>query len=131
MSAMSGLVACPSCGLHHPDAGLPRPADLRASGECEAAGAAAVARFYAPGPMWSRQFGVDAYACSHPEPSTPAGIQRTALCLMTLDLSLECGQPVGEGSAMHGEMMRSRPTIFTALEPPRGAEPRAHRPRAG
>lgn len=37
---------------------------------------------------------------------------------MTMDLYLECDQPIAAGSIMHAEMMRDRPTIFYPLTPP-------------
>lgn len=115
---MSGLVACPSCGDAYPDLGLPAPADLRASGECRAASAERFAPFYAAPLVGHRQLVVDAYACTHPDAGTRKGAQATALSLMTLDLMLECGQPVADGSAMHHEMMRAGPPTFPALAAP-------------
>lgn len=111
-------VQCPSCGLIHPAVGLPRPRGLLASGECHAASSELLSAFYQPNLMNARQYVVDAYACTHPDNVTRVGVQTTALCLMTLDLYLECGQPVSEGSEMHQEMMRLHPDFFTPLDIP-------------
>lgn len=111
-------IQCPSCGLTHLAGGLPKPRGILASGECHAASSEVLAAFYQPSLVSERQYVVDAYACTHPENTTRLGVQTTALCLMTLDLSLECGQPVAEGSAMHQEMMRQHPDFFTPLEIP-------------
>lgn len=111
-------IQCPSCGLSHPALGLPRPRSLRASGECQAASSQVLSAFYSPALVSHRQYVVDAYACTHPDNTTRLGVQTTALCLMTLDLYLECGQPVADGSAMHQEMMLSHPDFFTSLDIP-------------
>ncbi|WP_415789062.1 DUF5946 family protein [Deinococcus saxicola] len=111
-------IQCPGCGLFHPSAGLQAPRGLAASGECSSASSLVLSAFYQPELVSERQYVVDAYACTHPDSSTRIGIQTTALCLMTLDLYLECGQSVAEGSQMHQEMMRGRPDFFTRLDPP-------------
>lgn len=117
-------IQCPSCGLLHPDLGLPRPKGLLASGECYAASSQILSAFYLPALVSKRQYVVDAYACTHPDDTTRLGVQTTALCLMTLQLYMECGQAVAEGSAMHREMMQSRPDFFTPLaRPPLGHLP--------
>lgn len=83
-----------------------------------------LARFYQHDLMAARQYVVDAYACTHPDVSTRRGIQTTALCLMTMDLYLNCGQSVADGSLMHQEMMRAGASGFTALRrPPVGSCP--------
>ncbi|SCF35309.1 hypothetical protein GA0074695_5960 [Micromonospora viridifaciens] len=99
------LISCPGCGLVHIDRGLPAVPDRAATGECAAEAGAVQAAFYAPDLLGYRQYVVDAYACLHADPSTRIGVQATALCLMTMDLYLECGQPVSEGSILHQEMM--------------------------
>ncbi len=115
---MTGLIRCPGCGLAHPDEGLPRPRDRAATGECAAEAAPVLAAFYGPRLLPLRQYVVDAFACQHPDASSRRGVQATALCLMTMDLYVECGQPVGEGAAMHQEMMRRHPDVFVALDAP-------------
>ncbi|OKI85091.1 DUF5946 family protein [Micromonospora sp. CB01531] len=112
------LITCPGCGLTHTDRGLPVVPNRAATGECVAEAGAVQAAFYAPDLLGYRQYVVDAYACLHADPSTRIGVQATALCLMTMDLYLECGQPVSEGSILHQEMIRTRPDIFTPLPAP-------------
>jgi hypothetical protein len=112
-------VQCPGCGLRHEDLGLPAPRGLAATGECRAESGTVLAAFYGdPELLHQRQYVVDAYAALHPDPTTRVGVQTTALCLMTMDLYLECGQPVADGSAMHQEMMRTHPQVFRPLDPP-------------
>lgn len=116
---MTGLVRCPGCGLLHAATGLDTAQDLRASGECAEQYAAAVSCFYSdPSLVPLRQYVVDAYACQHPLAATRRGVQTTALCLMTLDLVLECGLDVALGPRLHQEMMRERRGAFTALAAP-------------
>lgn len=120
-------VRCPGCGLAHPSRGLPARTGLAASGECHAEAGQVLAAFYEPDLVTVRQYVVDAYACTHPDTSLRVGVQTTALCLMTLDLYLRCGQPVADGSRLHGEMMRHHPQVFVALEPPSFAGVPTHR----
>jgi uncharacterized Zn-finger protein len=112
------FVTCPGCGLVHPDRALPLVPERRMTGECASEASQATAIFYDHDLMAARQFIVDALACQHPDPTSRRGVQTTALCLMTMDLYLECGQPVEHGSVMHQEMMRNHPKIFIELEPP-------------
>ena len=117
-AVLTGAASCPGCGLLHEPADLDRPQDLLASGECAQEYAAAASCFYAdPGLVPLRQHVVDAYACQHPLATTRRGVQTTALCLMTLDLVVECGLDVALGSALHQEMVRTRPA-FVALPAP-------------
>lgn len=112
------MTTCPGCGLRHPERAAPAAPGLLASPECRAESAEVLAPFYEPPLVALRQHVVDAYACTHPDTATARGIQTTALCLMTLDLTLECSQPVAEGSTMHHEMMRAGATGFRALDRP-------------
>lgn len=111
-------VTCPGCGLIHPDLGLPRPPERRMTGECAAEAALVMAAFYQGELISGRQYVIDALACQHPDRTTRRAVQTTALCLMTMDLYFECDQPVGDGSAMHQEQMRTHPDIFVALDAP-------------
>lgn len=112
-------MSCPGCGLPHVSAGLDRPEDLLASGECAQEYGAAASSFYSdPDLVPLRQYVVDAYACQHPLRTTRRGVQRTALCLMTLDLVLERGLDVALGPVLHQEMVRTRPHVFVALPAP-------------
>ena len=122
-----GEVRCPGCQLSHQDQGLAREQGLAATGECRAESGAVLAAFYEAPLFAKRQYVVDAYACTHPDPTTRSGIQSTALCLMTLDLYLQCGQPVADGSRMHREMMRDHPQVFSTLEPPDLGDVPTHR----
>lgn len=121
------LVVCSGCGLAHEARGLPPVAGLSASGECRAESAEVLAVFYQPDLVPARQYVVDAYACTHPDATTPRGIRTTALCLMTMDLYLECGQLVSDGSLMHQEMMRAGASGFAALHPPTSCSMPTHR----
>lgn len=85
------------------------------------------AAFYEPDLAPLRQYVVDAFACQHPDPSTRRGVQTTALCLMTMDLYLKCGQPVSEASPMHKEMMRTHPDVFGDLPAPHLTSALTHR----
>lgn len=112
------LTTCPGCNLTHPGRNLAEVSGLLASPECRAESAEVLAAFYTPPLVGVRQYVVDAYACTHPDTTTTRGIQTTALCLMTLDLYLECAQPVSDGSIMHQEMMRAGATGFHVLDGP-------------
>lgn len=120
-------VVCPGCGLAHEPRGLPPVPELSASGECRAESAEVLAAFYEPDLVSSRQYVIDAYACTHPDATSRRGVQTTALCLMTMDLYLECGQPVSDGSLMHQEMMRAGASDFTALDAPPSSGCPTHR----
>src|SRR5690625_905491 len=124
-------ITCPGCGLTHPDLGLPGVPDRRASGECAREAGDVHAPFYSPELYELRQYVVDAYACLHPDGSSRRGIQSTALCLMTMDLYLEAGQPVSQGAAMHQEMATARTDPFALLEPPDLRDALTHRHLAG
>lgn len=133
---MTSTTACPGCGARFENRDVPKPPDsLLAGPGCFAQQSELLASFYHADLMGSWQLVVDAYACSHPRSDTPRGIQATALSLMTLDFYLERGQPVADGSRMHAEMMRTKPSIFTALTAPREAgrlsTAAAHRRRPG
>ncbi len=121
------VVTCPGCGLSHERRGLAREAGLAASGECRAESGLVLSAFYEPDLVDLRQHVVDAYACTHPDISTRRGRMTTGLCLMTLDLYLECGQPVSDGSRMHQEMMRAGAGDFPALDPPPPGTAPTHR----
>lgn len=111
-------VACPGCGLIHPDLGLPRPPERNMTGECAEQAAPVLAAFYTSDLMPVRQYVIDALARQHADRTTRRGVQTTALCLMTMDLYFECGQPISAGAAMHQDQMRSHPDIFCALDAP-------------
>jgi hypothetical protein len=113
-----GTVTCPGCGLVHPDRHLPPVPERAMTGECAADAAPVRAAFYEPDLAPLRQYVVDALAAQHPSTVSRRAVQTTALCLMTMDLYFECGQPVNEGSRMHQEMMRTHPAVFVALDPP-------------
>lgn len=116
---MTDVVACPGCGLAHRSRGLVRPSERTATGECHEEYGVVLSRFYEDAALLPRrQYMVDAYACQHPDGSSRRAIQTTALCLMTLDLVLECGQHVADGSRMHAEMMDSHQDMFVELQAP-------------
>ena len=122
---------CPGCGLAHVDLGLPAVPESSASGECAQEAGHVQAAFYQPELYELRQYVVDAYICLHPDGSTRRGNRSTALCLMTMDLYLEAGQPVSEGAAMHQEMAEAGMGPFATLEPPDLSDAFTHRHLAG
>ncbi len=113
------VIECLGCGLTHEPAGMPRPAERNATGECfEEYGLLLARSSSTPGYRPVHQLVVDAYTCQHPAGRSRREVQSTALSLMTLCLFCEEGEDPADGSWLHAMMMRGRPGFFRRLDPP-------------